>query len=217
MKSLFKQGLTHFSPFNIEFMKTISLKISILLGLGLMMWIPSFAQTKSAFGVRAGLNASNISFDNLDNRSERLGWHAGIFANLPIASDFISIQPELSYSVKGTAYKPLNKRETLNLDYIDFLLPVAFKLGPVDLQIGPFASYLISTQNFKVIDNNLVITDAFRKFDGGLTAGLSFNFSKVFLGIRYNQGFANLTQDNAKEYFGSGKNGVGQVSIGFRF
>jgi hypothetical protein len=68
-----------------------------------------------------------------------------------------------------------------------------------------------------VIDNNLVITDAFRKFDGGLTAGLSFNFSKVFLGIRYNQGFANLTQDNAKEYFGSGKNGVGQVSIGFRF
>ena len=59
--------------------------------------------------------------------------------------------------------------------------------------------------------------DAFNKFDAGLTAGLSFNFNKVLLGIRYNQGFMNVTKENAQLLLGDGKNGVGQVSFGYRF
>ncbi|HOY20702.1 MAG TPA: porin family protein [Haliscomenobacter sp.] len=198
-------------------MKLRELKIAIFLGLGCIMLIPSLVSAQAAFGIRAGLNATNISFDNLDNRSERLGWHAGVFADLPILPEFISIQPELSYSVKGTKYKPLTEKKTLSFDYVDFLLPIAFKLGPVDLQVGPFASYLISDRDYIVIENNQVVTDAFKKFDGGLTAGISFNFNKVFLGIRYNQGFSDLTRDNVREFLGSGKNGVGQVSLGFKF
>lgn len=172
---------------------------------------------QSKFGIRAGLNVSNISFDNLPNKSERFGFHVGVFADLPVVPDFISVQPELSYSVKGTAFKPLNQRQTLNMNYVDLLVPVAFKLGSIDIQVGPFVSYLISTPDYTVFDENRIIADAFTKLDAGLTAGLSYNFNRMLIGIRYNQGFLDVTKDNSRLLLGGGKNAVGQVSLGFRF
>lgn len=174
-------------------------------------------QAQATVGIRAGLNVTNITLDNLPNKSERFGFHAGIFAHLPVVADFMSLQPELSFSTKGAAFEVLNERQTLNMNYVDFLLPVAFKLGSIDIQVGPFASYLISTPDYTLFEDNTVVLDAFKKFDAGLTAGLSYNFNKMLIGIRYNQGFMDVTKDNAKLILGSGKNAVGQVSLGFRF
>lgn len=183
----------------------------------LMLMSPLVSQAQAAFGIRAGLNVTNISFDLLPNRSERIGFHAGIFADLPVLPDFISIQPEVSYSVKGAAFKPLNNRQNLNMDYVDLLLPVAFKLGSIDLQVGPFVSYLVSTPDYEVYNDDSVIVDAFKKADAGLTAGLSYNFNKMLFGIRYNQGLVDVTKDNSRSFLGSGKSAVGQVSLGYRF
>ena len=177
----------------------------------------SVSQAQIKFGVRAGLNASNVSFPNLPDRSERFGFHLGAFADVPVSPNFMSVQPELSYSVKGAGFKYLNDRQTLNMNYLDFLVPVAFKLDAFDLQVGPFASFLISTPDYKFYKDNRIIADAFKKFDAGLTAGLSYNFSKMFVGVRYNQGFIDVTQDNSRPFLGSGKNAVGQVSLGYKF
>lgn len=174
------------------------------------------SQAQIKFGFRAGLNASNVSFTNLPEKSERFGFHVGAFADVPVSPNFMSIQPELSYSVKGAAFKYLNERQTLSLNYIDFLVPVAFKLDAFDLQVGPFVSYLISTPNYKFYKDNTVIVDAFKKIDAGLTAGLSYNFNKIMVGIRYNQGFIDVTKDNSRPFLGSGKNAVGQISLGYK-
>lgn len=193
------------------------MKTSLCLALGLLLVsaIPTSAQT--TFGIRAGLNASNIAFDNLPERSEKLGFHVGLFGELPLSPGFMSLQPELNYSQKGTAYEVLNDRQSLNLNYVDFHLPLAFKLSTVDLQVGPFASYMISKPDFTVFDENRIVVDAFNPFDAGLSAGLNFNINKVLLGVRYNQGFVNLSKENAEALLGKGKNGVGQVSLGYRF
>jgi Outer membrane protein beta-barrel domain len=175
------------------------------------------SQAQIKFGVRAGLNASNVSFTNLPEKSERFGFHVGAFADVPVSPNFMSVQPELSYSVKGAAFKFLNERQTLNMNYIDFLVPVAFKLDAFDLQVGPFASYLISTPDYTFYNDNTVMVDAFKKFDAGLTAGLSYNFSKLMVGVRYNQGFIDVTNDNSRPFLGKGKNAVGQVSLGYKF
>lgn len=196
-------------------MKTKLWYSTVALALLLCSPIASFAQ--STFGIRGGLNASNISFDNLSDRREKLGFHVGVFADVPLVSEFMSLQPELNYSVKGTAYEVLNDKQSLNLDYIDFHLPVAFKLSTIDLQVGPFASYMISKPDFTVFDENRVVVDAFNTFDAGLSAGLNFNFSKFLLGVRYNQGFVNISKESAETILGKGKNGVGQVSVGYRF
>lgn len=175
------------------------------------------AQAQAQFGIRAGLNVSNISFDKLPDRGERFGFHAGVFADIPLITDFIQLQPELSYSAKGVGFKFLGDDKTLNMNYIDFLLPVAFRLGSIDLQVGPFASYLISTPDYDVFDNTEVVIDAFKKTDVGLTAGLSYNFAPLTVGIRYNQGLVDITNDDGRTFLGEGKTAVGQVSIGFKF
>lgn len=174
-------------------------------------------QAQATFGIRGGLNATNVSLDNLPNRSERFGFHIGAFANFPVVPDFMSLQPELSYSTKGTAFKPLNNRIFINMNYADFYLPVSFQLGSIDLQVGPFASYLISTPNYEIYTENSVITNVFKKADAGLTAGIVFNISKFFLGLRFSQGFVDLVKSDAKPFLGSGKSSVGQVSIGYKF
>lgn len=193
-----------------KYMVTLAIVVSLFL-------TPSVSDAQIRFGIRAGANASNISFKNLPNKSEKFGFHAGVFTEIPILPDFMTLQPELSYSVKGTTFKPLNTKQTLNMNYVDFFLPVAFKLSMFDLQVGPFASYLTSKPDYTYYADNKVFVDAFKKFDFGLTGGLSVNFNKFIVGVRYNQGFMDITKDNARAILGSGKNAVGQVSLGYKF
>ncbi len=199
-----------------HFMKTKNTNAVVSMVL-LFMLLAGSVHAQNRIGIRGGLNATNISFENLPNRSERFGFHIGIFGDVPVITDFMSIQPELSFSTKGTAFKPLDKRQTLNMNYVDLLLPVAFKLGSIDIQVGPFASFLISPPDYTVYNDNSVVVDAFNKFDAGLTAGLSYNFSRMMIGLRYNQGFVDVTKDNSRLLLGNGKNAVGQVSLGFKF
>lgn len=182
-----------------------------------MLFFFTATEAQSTFGIRAGLNASNVSFDNLPGRKERLGFHAGVFGRLPMVENFIFLKPELCYSVKGTAFEYLNEKRTLNMKYVDFMLPVAFRLGSVDIEVGPFASFLISTPDYTVYNENRVVTDAFKSFDGGLTGGLTFNIDHFLIGIRYNQGLVDVTKDEARTLLGSGKSAVGQVSLGYQF
>lgn len=198
-------------------MKRNHLNAAIVAVMVLMMMPAANVQAQAQFGLRGGLNVSNISFKNLPDRGERFGFHAGVFADLPLIADFIQLQPELSYSVKGAGFKFLGDKKTLNMNYIDFLLPVAFRLGSIDLQVGPFASYLVSTPDYEVFNNTNVVVDAFKKTDVGLTAGISYNFAPLTLGIRYNQGIVDISNDNGRPFLGEGKTAVGQVSLGFKF
>ncbi len=195
-------------------MKNNSIKITLVLTLFLI----SFGiKAQLKFGIRAGLNASTVSFPNLPNKSEKLGFHVGVFTDIPVVEDFMSVQPELSYSTKGTSFKVLSEKQSINMNYVDFILPVSFKMSDFNINVGPFASYLISTPDYKYYQNNSVLVDAFKKFDAGLSAGLGYNFNKMVIGVRYNQGFIDVTQDNARAFLGSGKNAVGQLSIGYKF
>ena len=175
------------------------------------------ADAQNSIGIRAGLNASNVSFDNLPGKKERIGFHAGVFGRLPVYQNFISLKPELSFSVKGTAFEYLNEKRTLNLKYLDFMLPLAFRLGSVDIELGPYVSFLTSTPDYTVYNESRVETDAFKKADAGLTGGLVFNIDHLLIGIRYNQGLVDVTKDNSRPLLGSGQNAVGQVSLGYMF
>ena len=198
-------------------MKNRICNISILACIVCLFLTPSVSNAQAKFGIRGGLNATNVSFEKLPSKSERYGFHLGIFADVPISTDFLSIQPELSFSTKGAAFKPLTGRQTLNMNYVDFLLPFAYKLTMFDLQVGPFASYLVSTPDYTVYNDNKVVVNGFKKYDVGLTAGLAVNLNRIIIGARYNQGFVDVTTDAARPFLGKGKNAVGQLSIGYKF
>ena len=177
----------------------------------------NLTQAQIKVGVRGGLNASNISFDKLPERGEKYGYHIGMFLDVPVVPAFFSLQPEVSFSTKGTQYEYLNDRKTLTMNSVDLFLPVAFKLSTVDLSVGPFMSFLINDPVYTQFTDNSVVINGFKKVDAGLTAGLAFNISKFLLGVRYNQGLIDVSEDNLKTYIGSGKNAVGQVSLGYKF
>lgn len=199
-------------------MKTTSLNLALVMGFVLMLMAPSVMEAQIKFGVRGGLNASNISSDKLPSKSERFGFHAGVFADVPVSPNFMSIQPELGFSTQGAAYKPTTERKTLNLNYVNLIVPVAFKLSAFDLQVGPYTSFLISKADYTVYSDNKVVVDAFKKLDIGLTAGLAYNINdNILVGLRYNQGFMDITKDISKPFLTSGKNSVGQISVGYKF
>ena len=195
-------------------MKNNRNKISLVIALSLVS-LGINAQLK--VGVKAGLNASTVSFPNLPNKSEKIGFHVGIFTDIPMVEKFMSVVPELSYATKGNSFKILSEKQSINMNYVDFFLPVSFKMSDFNINVGPFASYLISTADYTYYNDNSVLVDGFKKFDAGLTAGLGYNFNKMMIGVRYNQGFVDVTQNNTRALLGSGKNAVGQLSIGYKF
>lgn len=164
------------------------------------------------FGIRAGLNATNVSF-NLPEKAEKFGFHAGIFTEVKMIGDFLALQPELGISTQGTTYKLLGQKENFNLTNLNLYLPVAFKLSLVDIQIGPYAGYALSkgTNLQGAVDNSL------KSLDFGATIGVNFYLSNFLIGARFNQGLTGISKDVIKEAFGSGKNSVGQLSVGYVF
>ncbi len=55
---------------------------------------PLTSSSKIKFGLKAGLNVSNLS--NMDMNS-KAGFYGGAFVNIPVSKDF-SVQPEVLYS-----------------------------------------------------------------------------------------------------------------------
>ena len=197
-------------------MKTKNIIVAAMMAMTTII-TTNLCQAQIKMGVRGGLNASNISFKNLPERSEKFGYHIGLFADVPIVPSFFSLQPEVSFSTKGTEFEYLGDKKSLSMNSVDLFLPIAFKLSTVDLSVGPFVSYLINKPVFTQYSDNSIVMNGFKKMDAGLTAGLAFNFSKMLLGFRYNQGLMDVTNDNLRAVIGSGKNAVAQVSLGYKF
>ena len=187
--------------------------------------ITAQAQSTTRYGIKGGLNASTLYIDNVDNRKERIGFHAGVFAQAPITS-FLAIQPELLYTTKGASadYNVALFRgtNTFQLNYAELPILLTFKLGKTaELQAGPYAAYLLnanvkSTGSFS--GNTSLDRDNFNKVDYGLAGGLNLFFGKALIGLRYGQGLNRIADNGvSRDLLGNTKNAVGMISIGYSF
>jgi hypothetical protein len=87
-------------------------KLTLLLTLTL----PSIAEAQLTFGIKAGINLSDVKFDDSDpDAAVRL--NAGIVSEISLGKNFF-IRPELLYSAKGWKIADISMR----LNYIT--LPV---------------------------------------------------------------------------------------------
>ena len=59
-----------------------------------------FTQAQTKIGIKGGANFSTYVGSDVENAKMLTGFHAGLFANLPI-TEMIRIQPEVVYSVQG--------------------------------------------------------------------------------------------------------------------
>ncbi len=155
------------------------------------------------FGIKAGLNLTNLYITNASDEHLKAGFNAGVFAKLPGTRGF-SIQPELLYSVKGAKDDYNNFVEgsgeyQFNTGYIEMpVLAVVNLARNFNLHLGGYAAYMVSA-NVQDVHSNGTITGAtdldannFQRWDFGLVGGLGFDIENFTIGARYNYGLQNI-------------------------
>ena len=154
------------------------------------------------FGVKGGLNMSNLYTDDADDENVLFGFNAGVYATLPVA-DFIAIQPELLFTTRGSKLEYDNAlaqgNVKLKLNYIELPLLVRVNITKnFNIHAGGYASYLVSAKStgdgdFEFEDE--YDTDDFNKFDAGIAAGVGVDFNPISVGLRYNYGLTTIEKD----------------------
>ncbi|WP_333696610.1 porin family protein [Flavobacterium sp.] len=187
--------------------------------------------TGASFGIKGGLNFSNLYTDDVDDNNVLTSFNAGIFINMPLTQS-ISIQPEFLFSRKGAelVYDNAFAQGTgkFKLNYIE--VPVLLKLNLTEnfnVHAGPYFAYLVDAQvtnesssgNFDFEEN--LNNDDFNKFDFGLSAGIGFDFDTFGIGARYNYGLTTVGKERTflgtSYTFPDGKNSNLSIYAAFKF
>lgn len=217
------------------------LKLLIVV-IGFTMTTESYAQT---FGVKAGLNLSNMLVeDDDDTYSDDFkvnpGFHVGATAEFPI-TELFSFETGLLLSTKGFKVseeetfmgETVKYESKLNLIYLDIPLTAkaSFDLGGARIYgvFGPYIGMGLSGKSkFEITAMGETETDEedikwgsdededeFKRLDLGLTMGAGVEISSIQIGLSYGLGLANIST-----YTDGGSkisNRVLGISVGYKF
>lgn len=193
----------------------------------------AFSQTtdsaKLKFGVKGGVNFSNLYTEDVDDNNVLAGFNLGLFARLPITQTF-AIQPELSYTTKGAELEYnnafVNGTSTFKLNYLELPVLLVINLSEnFSVHGGPYVAYLLdgeATNNSQGtlfdVENNLD-NDDYNKFDTGLSVGIGYDTNKIGFGVRYNYGLQKVGKErnfNGTNYtFPNGKNSAVNLYLSY--
>ena len=182
------------------------------------------------FGIKGGLNLTNLHSNDFSDNHLKAGFNAGIFSKIPVTPGF-SIQPELLYSVKGNKSDYNNFVEgtgeyRFNLGYVELpLLAVVNLTKNFSIHGGGYAAYLTNA-DIKDVNNNGNINgitdlnaDNFNRWDFGLAGGAAFDIENFTIGARYNYGLSDIGKSGnlSNTLLGNAKNNGLSIYIGFGF
>lgn len=174
-------------------------KIFLLL---ILVFISGAAQAQS-FGIKAGLNFSNLTGNDANNFKGLSSFHVGVLKEFIILKK-LSFQPELLFSTQGVRVEEMDDDYKLNY----FTLPLLVKLYINDsfsLHAGPQLGLLVGqTKNVLPIDG--------KTFEYGIAGGLEYTITGgLFIQGRYIRGTSKINDDTDL------KNSVVQLSLGYFF
>lgn len=189
--------------------------------------------TSMQFGVKGGINLSNLIGDDVGDLDSRTSFNLGLFVEIPLSGRF-SFQPEVLYS--GQGFTIINRGEDnifdvgdnveYQLSYIQVPLMAKFYLiKGLYAEAGPQFGFKVKEKidykpasddgdididpdnsNVKDFDTNLAIGAGY-KFDNGLS-----------LSARYNYGLTSIIKKDTPLIGDADvKNSVWQFGIGFSF
>jgi len=151
----------------------------------------AMAQQKPVFGVKAGLNVSDLKVQGVNNAYDtKLGLHFGGLAHLHLSRQ-IAFQPEIQFSAQGGEIN--NTNNDLKLNYINVPLMVQYMFdNGFRLEAGPQLGFMVNAEQEGVAGD---IGDRFKKVDLGLGIGLNYlSYSGLGVGGRYNLGLSNINE-----------------------
>lgn len=193
------------------------MKKIILSAIAVMAFALGNAQ-ETRFGIKGGLNISNVVGGDVDNTKSLVGFHVGGLAEIHVVEKFF-IQPELLFSAQGTKFDgPLGADGDIKLNYLN--IPVLAKYYIVDdkfsVEAGPQLGVLLSAKA-----EGEDIKDFTRSVDFGFNIGAGYNFTdNLSVGLRYTIGLSPLSDediDNADDYYDSAKNSNLAIFLAYKF
>lgn len=154
-------------------------------------------QNNIRFGVKGGLNISNMYTKDVQDENTIMGFHGGLFLKLPINS-VLAFQSELLYTMKGselTYNSFISGKASFSLNYIEMpLLAVINVTQNFNIHGGVYLASLtgVKITNKSNVDlfnfeNDMKKSD-FEMYDYGLVAGAGLDLNRVSLGVRYEYG-----------------------------
>ena len=199
--------------------------MSLLFGLG-MMTNNILAQESAItnFGVNAGLNISNVSFEGISGGS-KTGFHAGAsFEYHLLNSRPIYLETGIQFTQKGYQISGLGKA---NANYLEVPVMVNYKFySPAGItfypSIGVYCGYGIGGKVKTVFDDDDFLfedessdsffgEDGFNRLDFGVRLGVSAQWQQIVLGVGYERGLINI--GNGSKAHTSNI----YISLGYRF
>jgi hypothetical protein len=172
----------------------------------------AFVTTKAqvSYGVKGGLNLSNIIGSDAEGAKAKIGFHAGVFAGIPVADRF-SIQPELVYSAQGAKYEETGEDDVnVNSGYLN--VPVLAKYTTASGfygETGPQLGFLM-TAKAKQGSDKTDVKEFYKTTDFAWAFGVGYKTSSnLGVDLRYNLGLSRLDKEGDAKV----KNGVFQLGV----
>lgn len=203
------------------------MKKIFILAIGLFVATAANAQDKIKFGVKAGLNLSDIIKGDGNNNFDtkvKTGFNAGVTLEIPLIAG-LAFTPEVLYSQKG--YKLTSSlgefRQTTS--FIDVPILASFRLGSsFNIVAGPQVSFLLSTKNkfdngFGTVEQTNVEKDSdrFKKSLVGGLIGFRYDINEKFdIHGRYALDFQK-NNENGTSSTPEFRNQVFSVGVGIKF
>lgn len=167
-----------FCLLGIVYIKSMGRRLKLLL----LLFFPTFSFAQTEFGLKGGLNISDVvmtNYINPDVESDlklKTGLHAGAFV-YGMLNERLGLAGELLYNNKG-----VKAVDNINLHYITLPLLVQYKLTDnIFGELGPELGYMVSaTSRYGNASNTYN-----NKVDLSLDGGFRLDVSKLVLGIRY--------------------------------
>lgn len=171
-----------------------------------------------AYGMNQALGSSDFSFTN----KSRFGFLMGMVVDFQLTK-FLSLQPEVSYSQKGTKFSgtgtvnyggelfTVDEDLIVQLDYIDLVLLAKCFLTKSNVRpyilAGPGMGYLVSSRMKAIVtingdtETDSEKADGFRKIDTHLNFGCGFDFSRsLSIEFRYYHFLNSLLEESNNNY-----------------
>ena len=184
----------------------------------LIVSVSSEAQ-QSAFGVKGGLNLTNLKVSDPDaSYDSRSGFHAGFFVREKFSK--VAIQPEilistLSTDVSSTSFGDFQDRFT----YLNIPIMVRFYVvDGLNFHAGPQFGFLLDgdrTYSGPLGQGSEDIKDYYKDSDVSISLGGGWDFPfGLNVDVRYNIGVQDINEASGGE---EAKSRVFQVSLGWNF
>ena len=172
---------------------------TLLLGAALLAAPVASAQT--AFGLKAGLNVSDLTGDDVGGSEPRLGFTGGAFVNVPFTPAF-SVQPEVIYSQKGVSTE--DDDATLEVDYVEVpvLLKYAVPVTETGLTLGAYAGPALGFKISEEVSSAFggsADTDLFKSTDVGAALGVTVGAGPFAVDGRYTLGLSSAIDEDVND------------------